>query len=189
MRALTWLGNENVEVTGVPDPQIQEPNDVIIGVTSTAICGSDLHLYGVLGPHLKHGDVLGHEATGTVEWGRPGDLEPEDRRSRCHHVRHLARALLDVQPPAVRQCETTQLRSRQRGCAVRLHLALWLGAGRPSAVPASAPSTRRPHGYEIFRAKAPAASWCPAVLSASRNRRLSRGRTGEPMCKGQGRLV
>jgi threonine dehydrogenase-like Zn-dependent dehydrogenase len=50
----------------VPDPQILEPNDIIIKVTSTAICGSDLHLYGVLGAYLKPGDVLGHEAMGIV---------------------------------------------------------------------------------------------------------------------------
>ena len=49
MRALTWQGNLDVRVTDVPDPRIQEPNDAIIAVTSTAICGSDLHLYGVLG--------------------------------------------------------------------------------------------------------------------------------------------
>ena len=58
MRALTWQGNEVVQVTNVADPQIQEPTDAIIRVTSTAICGSDLHLYGVLGPYLKPGDVL-----------------------------------------------------------------------------------------------------------------------------------
>lgn len=65
----------------MPDPQIQEPNDVIIGVTSTAICGSDLHLYGVLGPHLKPGDVLGHEAIGTVEETSPeiSNLQTGDR--------------------------------------------------------------------------------------------------------------
>lgn len=67
MRALTWQGNEHVEVTDVPDPRIQEPDDIIIRVTSTAICGSDLHLYGVLGPFLKPGDVLGHEPMGIVE--------------------------------------------------------------------------------------------------------------------------
>lgn len=67
MRALTWQGNEHVGVTDVPDPVIQEPNDIIIRVTSTAICGSDLHLYGVLGPFLKPGDVLGHEPMGIVE--------------------------------------------------------------------------------------------------------------------------
>src|SRR6266699_1030709 len=55
MRALTWQGNLDVRVTDVPDPQIQEPNDAIIAVTSTAICGSDLHLYGVLGPYLSPG--------------------------------------------------------------------------------------------------------------------------------------
>ena len=48
-------------------PADQEPNDAIIAVTSTAICGSDLHLYGVLGPYLSPGDVLGHEAMGTVQ--------------------------------------------------------------------------------------------------------------------------
>ena len=67
MKALTWQGNEHVEVVEVPDPQIQAANDAIIRVTSTAICGSDLHLYGVLGPYLKAGDILGHEAMGIVE--------------------------------------------------------------------------------------------------------------------------
>jgi threonine dehydrogenase-like Zn-dependent dehydrogenase len=67
MRALTWQGNLDVQVTEVPDPRIQQPNDAIIRVTSTAICGSDLHLYGVLGPFLAPGDVLGHEAMGIVE--------------------------------------------------------------------------------------------------------------------------
>jgi len=67
MRALTWQGKRNVEVTEVPDPVLQEPTDAIIRVTSTAICGSDLHLYEVLGPFLRPGDVLGHEAMGVVE--------------------------------------------------------------------------------------------------------------------------
>ncbi|MCU1592891.1 MAG: Alcohol dehydrogenase GroES domain protein [Frankiales bacterium] len=67
MRALTWQGRRNVQVTDVPDPQIQEPTDAIIKVTSTAICGSDLHLYEVLGAFLNQGDVLGHEPMGIVE--------------------------------------------------------------------------------------------------------------------------
>ena len=67
MRALTWQGDRRVSVEDVPDPVIEEPGDVIIRVTSTAICGSDLHLYGVLGPFLKKGDVLGHETMGIVE--------------------------------------------------------------------------------------------------------------------------
>jgi threonine dehydrogenase-like Zn-dependent dehydrogenase len=65
--ALTWQVNDKVQVTDVPDPQIQEPNDVIIRVTSTAICGSDLHLYGVRGPFLKPDDVLGPKAMGIIE--------------------------------------------------------------------------------------------------------------------------
>lgn len=71
MRALTWQAPQHVSVETVPDPAIEEPGDVIIRVTSTAICGSDLHLYAVLGPFLHRGDVLGHEAMGVVvELGR-----------------------------------------------------------------------------------------------------------------------
>ena len=55
MRALTWQGKRNVVVEDVPDPRIQEPTDAIIEVTSTGICGSDLHLYEVLGPFMDAG--------------------------------------------------------------------------------------------------------------------------------------
>ena len=67
MRALTWQGTEDVRVVEVPDPRIEEPTDAVIRVTSTAICGSDLHLYDLFGPFLKQGDVLGHETMGVVE--------------------------------------------------------------------------------------------------------------------------
>lgn len=67
MRALTWQATMKVAVDEVPDPVIEQPTDVIIRVTSTAICGSDLHLYDVLGPFLAKGDVLGHEPMGVVE--------------------------------------------------------------------------------------------------------------------------
>ncbi|MDR6612578.1 alcohol dehydrogenase catalytic domain-containing protein [Leifsonia sp. 1010] len=67
MRALTWQATKKVEVVDVPDPVIQEPTDVIVRITSSAICGSDLHLYDVLGPFLAKGDVLGHEPMGIVE--------------------------------------------------------------------------------------------------------------------------
>ena len=101
MRALTWQGTKHVEVTDVPDPQILEPNDIIIQVTSTAICGSDLHLYGVLGPYLKAGDILGHEAMGiVVETGRASGTSRG--RSRRGPVQYFLRVLLDVQPRAVR---------------------------------------------------------------------------------------
>ena len=81
MKALTWQGNDHVETIEVPDPQLQEPTDAIIRVTSTAICGSDLHLYGVLGPYLSPGDVLGHEAMGIVEevGAEVTNLRPGDR--------------------------------------------------------------------------------------------------------------
>ncbi|MDI3424081.1 zinc-dependent alcohol dehydrogenase [Streptomyces luteolus] len=67
MRALTWHGRRDVRVDTVPDPQIAEPTDIIVRVTSTGICGSDLHLYEVLGPFLDPGDILGHEPMGIVE--------------------------------------------------------------------------------------------------------------------------
>ncbi|MWV48400.1 alcohol dehydrogenase catalytic domain-containing protein [Rathayibacter sp. VKM Ac-2803] len=67
MRALTWQGVEKVSVETVPDPRIQQPTDAIVRITSTAICGSDLHLYRILGPYLDKGDVLGHEPMGIVE--------------------------------------------------------------------------------------------------------------------------
>ncbi|MET1065000.1 MAG: glutathione-dependent formaldehyde dehydrogenase, partial [Arthrobacter sp.] len=58
MRALTWQGKRKVSVENVPDPVIQEPTDAIVKITSSAICGSDLHLYEVLGPYLNAGDIL-----------------------------------------------------------------------------------------------------------------------------------
>lgn len=118
MRALTWQGNEHVEVTDVPDPVIQEPNDIIIKVTSTAICGSDLHLYGVLGPFLKPGDVLGHEPMGIVEEVGPDitGLRPGDRvvipfNISCGHCWMCQRGLYA-------QCETTQVRAQGKGAAL-----------------------------------------------------------------------
>jgi threonine dehydrogenase-like Zn-dependent dehydrogenase len=118
MRALTWQGNEHVEVTDVRDPVIQEPNDIIIRVTSTAICGSDLHLYGVLGPFLKPGDVLGHEPMGIVEETGPdithlrsGDRVVVPFNISCGHCWMCRRGLFA-------QCETTQVRSQGKGAAL-----------------------------------------------------------------------
>ncbi|WP_299518779.1 zinc-dependent alcohol dehydrogenase [uncultured Serinicoccus sp.] len=67
MRALTWQGLQDVSVQEVPDPVLQDPTDAIVRVTSTAICGSDLHLYNVLAAYLHPGDILGHEFMGVVE--------------------------------------------------------------------------------------------------------------------------
>jgi len=118
MRALTWQGNLDVQVTDVPDPRIQEPTDAVIAVTSTAICGSDLHLYGVLGPYLSPGDVLGHEAMGVVtEVGADvTNLTAGDRvvipfNISCGHCWMCTRGLYA-------QCETTQVREQGKGAAL-----------------------------------------------------------------------
>jgi len=81
MRVVTWQGREKLSVETVPDPRILEPTDAVIRVTSTAICGSDLHLYSVLGMYLDAGEILGHEAMGIVEevGAAAGALKPGDR--------------------------------------------------------------------------------------------------------------
>ncbi len=118
MKALTWQGNQNVEVTEVPDPQLLESTDAIIRVTSTAICGSDLHLYGVLGPYLKAGDVLGHEAMGVVEEVgsavtnlRLGDRVVVPFNISCGSCWMCSRGLFA-------QCETTQVKPEGKGAAL-----------------------------------------------------------------------
>jgi threonine dehydrogenase-like Zn-dependent dehydrogenase len=66
MRALTYHGAKDVRVENVPDPAIRQPDDIILRVTATAICGSDLHLYRGKIPGLDDGDILGHEFMGLV---------------------------------------------------------------------------------------------------------------------------
>jgi len=80
MRALTWQGTHDVRVEDVPDPEIINPRDAVIKVTSTAICGSDLHLYDGVIPGVRPGDVLGHEFMGeVVETGADSTLEKGQR--------------------------------------------------------------------------------------------------------------
>ncbi|MGW0775924.1 zinc-dependent alcohol dehydrogenase [Streptomyces sp. NPDC002835] len=67
MKALTWHGKRDVRVDSVPDPQIRDSTDVIVRVTTSGLCGSDLHLYELFGPFLEQGDILGHEPMGVVE--------------------------------------------------------------------------------------------------------------------------
>jgi threonine dehydrogenase-like Zn-dependent dehydrogenase len=67
MKAVTWQGKRDVRVEEVPDPTIQEPTDVIVRITSSGLCGSDLHLYEMMGAFLDAGDILGHEPMGVVE--------------------------------------------------------------------------------------------------------------------------
>ncbi|MFB2572053.1 zinc-dependent alcohol dehydrogenase [Micrococcus sp. IITD107] len=118
MKALTWQGKRNVSVEQVPDPRIQEPTDAIIRITSTAICGSDLHLYEVLGPFMDAGDVIGHEPMGIVEEVgsevthiKPGDRVVIPFNISCGHCWMCQRGLQS-------QCETTQVREQGSGAAL-----------------------------------------------------------------------
>ncbi|WP_455556717.1 zinc-dependent alcohol dehydrogenase [Comamonas sp.] len=81
MRALTYQGSKNVRVDSVPDPVLTAADDILLRVTATAICGSDLHIYRGKIPHMKDGDILGHEFMGVVEEVGPGvsELRPGDR--------------------------------------------------------------------------------------------------------------
>jgi threonine dehydrogenase-like Zn-dependent dehydrogenase len=118
VKALVWHGRRDVRVENVPDPAIQEPTDAIIRITSSAICGSDLHLYEVLGPFLEAGDVLGHEPMGIVEEVgaevdglRPGDRVVIPFNISCGRCFMCERTLYA-------QCETTQVREHGKGAAL-----------------------------------------------------------------------
>src|SRR5947207_839098 len=81
MKAVCWHGTKDVRVESIPDPRILNPRDAIIQVTTTAICGSDLHLYDGYIPLMKTGDILGHEFMGVVVEVGPAvrNLKPGDR--------------------------------------------------------------------------------------------------------------
>ncbi|MET0694066.1 MAG: zinc-dependent alcohol dehydrogenase [Propionibacteriaceae bacterium] len=118
MKALTWQGKRKVSVEEVPDPQIQEPTDAIIKVTSAAICGSDLHLYEVLGAYMHKDDVMGHETMGIVEEVGPevthikaGDRVVVPFNISCGSCWMCSRGLFA-------QCETTQVRSQGKGATL-----------------------------------------------------------------------
>ncbi|MEU8825576.1 zinc-dependent alcohol dehydrogenase [Streptomyces sp. NPDC048636] len=109
MRAVTWQGRREVSVETVPDPIIKEPTDAIVRITTTGLCGSDLHLYEVLTPFMTPGDILGHEPMGIVEETGPEvtNLSPGDRvvvpfQIACGNC-WMCRSGLPT------QCETTQV--------------------------------------------------------------------------------
>ena len=118
MRAVVWHGKRDVRVDEVPDPVVQDPGDAVIRVTSTNICGSDLHLYEVLGAFMKEGDILGHEAMGVVEEVGAGvtAISPGDRVvipfqvccGSCWMCEHGLQS----------QCETTQVREQGKGATL-----------------------------------------------------------------------
>ena len=112
MKAVVWHGKQDVRVDNVPDPIIQEPTDAIVRITSTAICGSDLHLYTKLSPIMREGDIIGHEPMGIVEEvGRgvehiaPGDRVVIPFNISCGHCYFCEQQLYS-------QCETTRDRGK-----------------------------------------------------------------------------
>jgi threonine dehydrogenase-like Zn-dependent dehydrogenase len=118
MRALTWHGKRDVRIDTHPDPAIQEPTDAVVRITSTAICGSDLHLYEVLGAFIDEGDILGHEPMGVVEevGAEVKGIAPGDRvvipfNISCGRCWTCERQLYA-------QCETTQVREWDKGAAL-----------------------------------------------------------------------
>lgn len=118
MKAVTWHGKRDVRVDTVPDPEIQEPTDAIIEVTSTNICGSDLHLYEVLGAFMTEGDILGHEPMGVVrEVGSAvTNLSVGDRVVIPFQISCGSCYMCDL--ALYTQCETTQVREQGKGAAL-----------------------------------------------------------------------
>jgi threonine dehydrogenase-like Zn-dependent dehydrogenase len=119
VKAVAWHGTGDVRVDDVPDPRIEEPTDAIVRLTSTAICGSDLHLYDVMGPFLDEGDILGHEPMGIVE-----EVGPEAAR----HLQLGDRVVVPFniscgdcwmcRRERFAQCETTQNREYGTGASL-----------------------------------------------------------------------
>jgi threonine dehydrogenase-like Zn-dependent dehydrogenase len=118
MRAVTWHGRRDVRVEEVPDATVQEPTDAVVRMTTTGLCGSDLHLYEVLGPFMHRGDILGHEPMGVVEevGSAVSTLAPGDRVvmpfqiscGTCYYCRQGLQT----------QCETTQVCEQGMGAAL-----------------------------------------------------------------------
>jgi threonine dehydrogenase-like Zn-dependent dehydrogenase len=118
MKAVTWQGKRKVSVEEVPDPRIEKPTDAIVRITSTNICGSDLHLYETLGAFMNPGDILGHEPMGIVEevGSEVSRLSVGDRvvmpfQISCGHCYMCDQSLYT-------QCETTQVREHGSGAAL-----------------------------------------------------------------------
>ena len=118
MKAVVWHGRQDVRTETVADPTIQEPTDAIVRITSTGLCGSDLHLYTVMAPFMTAGDVLGHEPMGIVEavGSAVGNLSVGDRvvvpfNIACGHCYMCGSGLQS-------QCETTQVHEHGTGAAL-----------------------------------------------------------------------
>jgi threonine dehydrogenase-like Zn-dependent dehydrogenase len=118
MKALVWHGTRDVRCDDVADPKIQESNDAVVRITSSGLCGSDLHLYEVLAPFMEPGDILGHEPMGVVEEVgadvtniRPGDRVVVPFQISCGECFMCKQDLFT-------QCEVTQVREHGMGAAL-----------------------------------------------------------------------
>ena len=118
MKAVTWHGRRDVRVDNVPDPTIKDPTDAIVRITSSGLCGSDLHLYELFGPFLDAGDILGHEPMGIVEdvgsavtTLRPGDRVVVPFNVSCGQCWMCSNGLQS-------QCETTQVHEHGTGASL-----------------------------------------------------------------------
>jgi threonine dehydrogenase-like Zn-dependent dehydrogenase len=136
MKAVTWHGKRDVRVEEVPDPVISEPTDAIVRITSSGLCGSDLHLYETLGPFMGEGDVLGHEPMGIVEevGSATGDLKVGDRVVMPFQICCGSCWMCDQ--GLYTQCETTQVREQGTGAALfgfsKLYGEVPVGRPRPA---------------------------------------------------------
>ena len=115
MKALTWHGKRDVRVEEVPDPAIEQPTDAIVRMTTTALCGSDLHLYEIFGPFIEEGSILGHEPMGIVEevGSEVTELSPGDRVVMPFQV--ACGSCFMCEEGLQTQCETTQVREQGMG--------------------------------------------------------------------------
>jgi threonine dehydrogenase-like Zn-dependent dehydrogenase len=118
MKAVVWHGRQHVSTDNVPDPTIEQPTDAIVRITSSGLCGSDLHLYSVLAPFMEPGDILGHEPMGIVDAVGPAvtNLSVGDRvvvpfNISCGHCFMCGAGLQS-------QCETTQVHAHGTGAAL-----------------------------------------------------------------------
>lgn len=118
MKAATWQGKRTIVVQEMPDPEIVEPTDAVIKITSTAICGSDLHLYEVLTPFMEKGDIMGHEPMGVVQevGGSVKNVKVGDRVVAPFNI--ACGTCPMCKKGLTTQCETTQVKEMNRGAAL-----------------------------------------------------------------------
>ena len=118
MKAVTWHGKRDVRVDNMPDPKIEQPTDAIVRMTTTNICGSDLHLYETLGAFMDEGDILGHEPMGIVEevGSEVTNLQAGDRVVMPFQVSCGSCYMCDLK--LYTQCETTQVREEGMGAPI-----------------------------------------------------------------------